>query len=310
MKEHFTVTVTDFRGARHYSLHQIAKRVALVLLSVLLLTLLGGATTIYFLNDRIADLNEVRAQKEEVARSIEERNRELRELIGDRERELQRLDLELGQIESLVGIEDTAPDMDREERLEMASQTALEKSLMLRSIPSGWPLEDSSVVTSGYGWRIHPVTGERSFHGAVDLRAGHGTEVYATADGVVNFAGKHQGSGLGLLVIVDHDFSFRTHYAHLDEIKVDQGEYIKQGELIGLSGASGNVNGPHLHYEVWHLQRRLDPEPFLEWSLSAYDELFEQEGRVKWDSLAKGIKRRAEALEQQLSAKGPGSSEN
>lgn len=309
MKERFTVTITDFRGARHYSLHQIAKRVAFIFVSVVVLTLLGGGAAILALNERIDHLDQLRAEKASVAQSIESRNQELRELIGEREQELQRMDLELGQIESLVGI-DSAPETGRDERIEMASQTALEKSLMLRAIPSGWPTEEETIVTSGYGWRIHPVHGERSFHGAVDLRAGYGTEVYATADGVVNFAGKHQGSGLGNLVILDHDFSFRTHYAHLQGIKVEQGEFVQAGDLIATSGASGNVNGPHLHYEVWHVQRRLDPEPFLDWSLSTYDELFEQEGRVKWDSLAKGIKRRAEALEQQLSARGPDSSEN
>ncbi len=309
MKERFTVTITDFRGARHYSLHQIAKRFALGVAGILLLTLLGGATAIYALNQRIDELDTMRAHTEEVAASIEERNQELRNLIAAREREIHQMDLELGQIEALVGLEPN-PEADRGERLDTANQTALEKSLMLSAIPSGWPLEEASVITSGYGWRNHPVTGERRFHGAVDLRARRGTQVLAAADGVVNFAGKHRGSGLGNLVIIDHDFSFRTHYAHLQEVLVEQGEYVREGEVIATSGASGNVNGPHLHYEVWHVQRRLNPEPFMKWSLSNYEELFEQEGRVKWDSLAKGIKRRAETLERRLSARAPDLSEN
>ena len=309
MKERFTVTITDFRGARHYSLHQIAKRFALAFAGVLLFTLLGGAAAIYGLNQRIAELDTLRAHKEEVARSIEERNRELRKLIAAREREIHQMDLELGQIEALVGLEPN-PGADRGERLDTANQTALEKALMLRSIPNGWPLKERSTITSGYGWRNHPVVGERRFHGAVDIRARRGTPVIATADGVVNFAGKHRGSGLGNLVIIDHDFSFRTHYAHLQEVLVEQGEFVREGEIIATSGASGNVNGPHLHYEVWHVQRRLNPENFINWSLSNYEELFEQEGRVKWDSLAKGIKRRAETLERRLSARAPDSSEN
>ncbi len=309
MKERFTVTITDFRGARHYSLHQIAKRFAFAFLGLVLLVLLGGAAAIYGLNHKIEELNDVRAQKAQAAQQIEERNAELRNLISQREQEIHRLDLELGHIEALVGL-DPQPERDRRERVDVASQTALEKSLMLRTIPNGWPLKEESRITSGYGWRVHPVTGERSFHAAVDMRAPVGEKVVATADGVVNYAAKHQGSGLGNLVILAHDFGFQTHYAHLDDFEVEPGEFVEQGDVIAHSGATGNVNGPHLHYEIWHTQRKLNPEPFLDWSLENYEEVFEEEGRVKWESLAKGINRRAEALERQLSAMEQDWSEN
>ncbi|BAU58412.1 M23 family metallopeptidase [Halorhodospira halochloris] len=309
MKDRFTVTISDFRGAKHYSLHQIVKRFALAVLFLVLTIVLGGAGAIYGLNMQIEELNTIRADKAHLAKQIEQRNNELRNILSQREQEINRMDLELSHIESLVGLE-PSPETDRHERLDTASQTALEKALMLRTIPNGWPLKEETRITSGYGWRNHPVTGERSFHAAVDMRAPVGRKVTATADGVVNYAAKHRGSGLGNLVILDHDFGFRTHYAHLSEFKVEQGEFVEKGEVIALSGATGNVNGPHLHYEIWHLQRKLNPEPFLDWSLSNYDELFEKEGRVKWESLAKGISQRAQVLERQLSAMGHDSSEN
>ncbi|ABM62759.1 M23 family metallopeptidase [Halorhodospira halophila] len=309
MKDRFTVTITDFRGARHYSLHQIAKRFALALAGAVLLLLLAGALAIYALNDTIDELDQVRAEKAEAARQIELRNEQLQDLVSEREQEIHRMDLELGHIEALVGL-DPQPEANRRERLDTASQTALEKALMLRTIPNGWPLKEASRITSGYGWRTHPVTGERSFHAAVDLRAPVGEKIVATADGVVNYAAKHQGSGLGKLVILAHDFGFQTHYAHLSRIEVETGTFVEEGDVIARSGATGNVNGPHLHYEIWHTQRKLNPEPFLDWSLDNYEELFEEEGRVKWDSLAKGINRRAEALERQLSATARDWSEN
>lgn len=309
MKNRFTVTISDFRGARHYTLHQIVKRFALVLTITLLTVMLGGIGAIYGLNMQIEEISKIRNEKARLAQQIEQRNAELRELLKQRDQEINRMDMELSNIESLVGLE-PSPATDRYERLDTASQTALEKTLMLRSIPNGWPLKEQSRITSGYGWRKHPVSGERSFHAAVDLRAPIGQEIIATADGVVNYAALHRDSGLGNLVILDHGLGFRTHYAHLSEFKVEQGEFVEEGAVIALGGATGTVNGPHLHYEVWHLQRKLNPEPFLDWSLNNYDELFEKEGRVKWESLAEGIRRRAQLLEQQLSVMEQGSSVN
>ncbi|MBK1727186.1 peptidoglycan DD-metalloendopeptidase family protein [Halorhodospira neutriphila] len=307
MKNRFTVTITDFRGARHYSLHQIAKRFALVLACFLSLLLLGGAAAIYVLNHQIQELDTMRAEKAALARSIEQRNEQLRELAAQRQQKIQHLDHELGRIESLVGLESgSGGAQEREKRLAALSQTALVKGWMLRTIPNGWPVADSR-ITSGYGWRNHPVTGERSFHAAVDLSAGRGTAVVATADGVVNFAGQHR-SKLGKLIILQHDLGFRTHYAHLSEVEVEQGEFVQEGTTIARSGATGRVSGPHLHYEVWHIQRKLNPEPFLEWGLRNYEELFEREDRVKWESLAKGIRQRAAGLRQQLSVTAPDSS--
>ncbi len=309
VKERFTVTVTDFRGARHYALHQIVKRLAAGLLGGLALLGVAGAATIYLLNTKIDELERIRAEKAEAARQIEERNEELRELISERERTIHRMDLELGHIEALVGLE-PAPDKLRQERLEAASQTALQKGLMLRTIPSGWPLREPSRITSGYGWRDHPITGERSYHAAVDLSADVGDPVLAAADGVVNFARRHKDEGLGNLVILEHDLGFRTHYAHLDAFEVKRGEFVEEGEVIARAGATGQVKGSHLHYEVWHLQRKLDPAPFLEWDLESYQTVFEQESRVRWESLAQGINQRAQALERQLSAMGHDWSEN
>lgn len=275
----------------------------------MLILLLGGAGVIYGLNLHINELNAMRAEKDRLAEQIRRRNRELRQLVSQREQEINRMDLELSHIEALVGLE-PSPAENRHERLDTASQTALEKALMLRSIPNGWPLNQQTRVTSGYGWRNHPVTGKRSFHAAVDMRAATGREIIATADGVVNYAAKHRGSGLGNLVILDHNLGFRSHYAHLSKFRVNQGQFVEKGDVIGLSGTTGQVNGPHLHYEIWHLQRKLNPEPFLDWSLNNYDQLFEKEGRVKWESLAKGINQRAQLLERQLSVMGRGSLEN
>lgn len=319
MRDRFTLTITDYRGSRHYSLHQLVKRLAAGTVAFVLLAFLTGSAAIWWLNHNLSELAERRdhAQAEydqlqehklRVVQAIERRNAELNRVIEEQSAELSQLDLELGHIEAMVGLR-PEPDMGRGQRLDTASQTALERAMMLQTIPSGNPIEGESRETSGYGWRRHPINGERSFHAAVDLAADRGTPVVATADGVVNFAARHN-SGLGKLIILDHNFSFKTYYAHLDRIRVRQGEFVPAGTVIGHVGSTGSATGPHLHYEVWHLQRKLNPEPFVAWDMDNYETLFEKEGRVQWDSLAKGLKRSLSLQERQLSLRAPSLSGN
>ncbi len=111
----------------------------------------------------------------------------------------------------------------------------------------GYPLPYSVPVTSPFGWRRHPVTGEMAFHSGIDLGASLGTPVLATADGLVDFAGV--AGGYGNLVTLTHG-DRQTQYAHLDTIAVRVGQRVRRGQVLGTVGATGRVTGPHLHYEV------------------------------------------------------------
>jgi murein DD-endopeptidase MepM/ murein hydrolase activator NlpD len=128
----------------------------------------------------------------------------------------------------------------------------------------GYPLPRAFPVTSRYGWRTHPITGESAFHSGIDLGAPKGTPVLATKDGVVDFAGRS--GGYGNLIELSHD-SFGTRYAHLDQIFVKNGQRVKKGQQIGTVGSTGRSTGPHLHFEVlapsvsgW---AAIDPAPYL-----------------------------------------------
>lgn len=306
MRNTFTITITDFRGARHFPIHQIAKTYALAVAITLGVTMVLGAGLIYWLSAHIDGLNDelaaLQARRQltqgEFALLLEEHER-LKEAVSEKEKELALVSDELGTIEVMIGLE-SDPGLDIKARLDTASQTALEKMYMLQSIPNGYPLEYKG-KTSNFGYRTHPVKGERAFHSGVDLRAKMGTPVYATADGVIEWASFHKSSGLGNLVIIHHGFGFNTFYGHLNRFAVKAGDFVRKGDLIAYSGNSGLSSGPHLHYEVRHIQRRLDPEPFMEWSLNKYDTLFEKEGRVKWDSLAKAVKERFNMSGRRLS---------
>jgi len=103
-------------------------------------------------------------------------------------------------------------------------------------------------ITSGFGWRRDPLTGQTRFHKGIDLRAAYGQDVVAAGDGRVAFSGA-EGS-YGTSVVLEHADGTRTRYAHLSVALVRQGETIRAGQSLGRAGSSGRATGPHLHFEV------------------------------------------------------------
>jgi murein DD-endopeptidase MepM/ murein hydrolase activator NlpD len=126
--------------------------------------------------------------------------------------------------------------------------------------PVGWPVPGA--LSSGFGKREHPRTGEAAFHSGVDIRAASGTPVKATADGIVSVSGWVAGNGN--TVVIEHGRGFSTAYAHNKQNLVKVGQKVKRGDTIALSGATGVTTGPHLHYEVWKQSRQVNPISFLE----------------------------------------------
>lgn len=309
MRHRYQITVTDYRGARHFTLNQIMRRALLGVVGVIALAMLGGTIVIHVLNGRLSDLNAelaiLDAQRATVLAeraALQGERRKLQTEIEEKSLALLSLGDELEHIELLIGLR-TEPERPLAQRVNTASQTAFEKRLMLQSIPSGWPVY-SEEINSAFGMRRHPISQRMAMHGGVDLRAGIGTPVYATADGVVEWAAKQHNSGMGNVVRLVHNFGFTTLYSHLDRIAVRQGQFVQRGDLLGYSGATGTATAPHLHYEVRHLNRRLDPKPFLHWSMDDYDILFAQEEHVEWESLVEVIRRTARAPERPSSLQG------
>lgn len=128
----------------------------------------------------------------------------------------------------------------------------------------GYPLPYPVPVTSDYGWRVHPITGETAFHAGIDLGAPMGTPVLANNRGRVEYAGL--AGTYGNLVEINHG-SFSTRYAHLSAIGVSGGQSVKKGQVIGLVGSTGRSTGPHLHFELLLSSGQglvsTNPAPFL-----------------------------------------------
>ncbi|HDQ25972.1 MAG TPA: M23 family metallopeptidase [bacterium] len=119
----------------------------------------------------------------------------------------------------------------------------------------------SGTYTSLFGERRHPVTGERSFHDAVDIRAKIGTWVGAAAEGTVTYAGWL--GNLGYTVKIRHKDGYESLYAHLSKIYVKPGEKVHQGKLIAKTGNSGRTTGPHLHFAIYHKGKAKNPLNYL-----------------------------------------------
>ena len=117
------------------------------------------------------------------------------------------------------------------------------------------PLKSYSRISSEYGWRKNPVSGVNKLHAGIDFAAAGGTPIYAAASGYVQVAGWSTG-GYGNYVIIYHGKmsdgnAYSTLYAHMRSVATSAGKYVKQGELIGYVGTTGNSTGNHLHLEVW-----------------------------------------------------------
>ncbi len=126
-------------------------------------------------------------------------------------------------------------------------------------LPLGKPVK--SRITSNYGTRNDPFTGKPKKHRGIDFAGKIGTELMAVAPGRVVSAGERV--GYGTTVEIDHGLGFTTLYAHLSQILVSRGDWVRPGTVIGLAGSSGRSTGPHLHYEIRYKGTPFDPTKFV-----------------------------------------------
>ena len=146
-----------------------------------------------------------------------------------------------------------------------------EKEIAAMSLPSNgdkkmlFPLVAPAIISSIFGERVHPITGQVRFHQGSDIAAPEGTPVVAAFSGRVEIAGWL--GGYGLMVVITHGDTHETRYAHLSEVFVKPGQEVKQGNVIGLVGSTGMATGPHLHFEIWRKMQEglvaIDPTPQL-----------------------------------------------
>ena len=172
------------------------------------------------------------------------------------------LNIRDAKIENLLNSVDemiTKVKFEKNQANEIANQLNLNQKLY-ESIPAIKPTVGNYSI-NGFGMRRHPILGIRKFHSGLDINCNWGTPVRASGNGKVISVERQ--SGFGLVVEIDHGFGYLTIYAHLSKALVKRGDRVTRGQLIAKSGNSGLSSGPHLHYEVHHNGKALDPIDFF-----------------------------------------------
>ena len=189
---------------------------------------------------RIRALEDERAAQAESAAELQERISALESQIRQRQSEEAR-------------ISDRIKELERQELLKNAGVTATGTYL--------WPSADSYYVTSLFGPRLHPILGYTRNHNGVDIGASYGTKIYAADGGIV--VTSEESYSYGNYVMIAHGNGRYTLYAHMSQRLVKVDDVVSQGDVIGLVGSTGYSTGPHLHFEVYENDTRVDPLQFF-----------------------------------------------
>lgn len=221
----------------------------------------AGVKTVdyYLMKDKVSYFTKEFSDLKSTATSLKETNDELAKLLSFKSKTNIIKSAEPKDTGSL-DIESLKKQVN--ETIESVSEIKMyiaEQRNVYMSTPTGWPAK--GVVSSGFGLREHPVSGEMTRHTGIDIRVPIGSDVRATASGIVSFSGWTGGSGY--IVVLEHGHGFSTAYAHNRENLVAVGQKVKKGERIALSGSSGVSTGPHVHYEVWKSGKQIDPSVYL-----------------------------------------------
>ncbi len=138
------------------------------------------------------------------------------------------------------------------------SAAAAEPAAFLNPLPG-------EAVTSSFGERRNPFGGDVVHHDGIDVHASESSRVVAPADGVVEMASRRWADNehMGLVMLIDHGEGLKTYYAHLDAFLAEEGQRVMSGQEIAVPGTSGKTTGPHLHFEIWRGEEKLDPADYV-----------------------------------------------
>jgi len=281
MSQRLHIILTGEQGhARSFTVPKITIKAVVCVSLTLLVILIGGsiAGVNFFIQNRHLQRNVCSLQEElhsvqlanvdllEQVATLDEEKKTLLDVAVDKLNEKNQLmesilstvglDVQVEESEQNAGgpftqITDKTPD-----DLIFKAERYLE---MIQYVPLGAPVP--GVITSKFGRRRDPINSRPAFHNGVDIRGRMGTDVKATADGKVYELGHDE--GMGRFVILDHKNGFRTSFGHLKKILVKRGEEVHRGQVIGLLGNSGRSTGPHVHYEVHHQKKLVDPLKYM-----------------------------------------------
>lgn len=281
VKHHTIILVPHSRAKFRKWTVSTRRLVAVGTVAVLLLLLAAVSTWSFFFNTmdqaQLAQLEEENQRLREVNQGFETSVRELNRQLADFEDRTRQLaivagldgmgleqdpgigggDLLLPDQGPLGDLLDRADDLDQ--GLNSVAAELAERLQLAASTPSIYPVR--GLLTSSYGYRKDPVTGQRALHRAIDISTAPGRPVKATADGVVLRARRN--GRLGNSVDLSHGHGMMTRYGHLAKYNVEPGQRVRRGDVIGFVGDTGRTTGFHLHYEVRVDGRPVNPMVYI-----------------------------------------------
>ncbi len=290
MKNRLIITISDVKGTKSYNIHQLFRKFFIIISISIIALLLGSFLFISYLSLQVDQVKQSKDIQESQLKVLKEKENKLVSQnklysmqIKSKVEDIEELSSKLDEIHTIIGIED---DDTKEEITKKTLDTINDnkKKYALNLIPNGKPI-DNMRYSSGYGYRINPITKKRQFHRGLDIAAPRKTPIRATADGIVTHVQSRNIGDYGRVVKVQHNYGFKTVFAHMYKTYVNVGDIVKKGQILGLVGSSGRSTAPHLHYEVRYANKVLSPKRFIDWNLKNFEEIFKKERKIEWESL-------------------------
>ncbi len=265
MRERLFITISDERNLRQYSVNRFVGRLLVYALSGHTLLFVIGFAGLGWM---ASEYDTLRYARQSLAASLRHETvatqRQQEAAQAEIEKLQRQIDNKRDELNIISQVAEAGPAKISFQISSFSPKTRLTENdsrLFERTLPAGSPMPDTP-ISSGFGYRIHPIFNQRIFHYGLDFDTPENTPVATTADGVVEFV-RDSTSGYGRLVTVRHAHEFRTAYAHLREALVVPGQIVRKGDVIAMSGNSGSSTGPHLHYEIIHQGNPVNPYPFV-----------------------------------------------
>jgi len=314
MKDKITVSISSVYGTKHFSFGKKTRHTfRAVSYAIFIAILITGGIIYYLVHEaefsklKVQELENRSSTLSKEITSLVTLKENLERDLTDREEKMLVVSDRLDDLEKVLGM-DTQADEAIESRLDTAAINSSMRVAMLTQIPNGSPVKWAR-ISSGYGKRIHPITGKVKFHRGQDFAVNIGTPIYAPADGAIEVT-RASKIGSGNFIRILHTYGFSSSYSHMSKFAVKRGDFVKKGDLIGYSGNTGLSSGPHLHYEVRFVGRSLDPKPFMNWNVDNFDSIFKNIRGIAWESLVEKIELRVSRQLQLSSQKAAPLSDN
>jgi len=211
------------------------------------------------ISDEIADIEALGSEVGDLEADLEARRAELAIAYATQKETLDRLDRDIAEFEGELAA--LAKEESSIRAQIAAAQTPVASSGPTTPNANGFIRPVPGAISSGFGMRIHPITGSRRMHNGVDMNASQGDPIHAARAGTVILSGIK--GGYGNAVMIDHGGGMVTLYGHQSKLLVAVGQRVDAGEVIGLVGSTGESTAPHLHFEVRIKGTPVDPAKYL-----------------------------------------------